>query len=373
MSAATDLQINAINNAANQIGNMAAYSGLVTEFANNLLARPTIRLPKFDVGGIINPGIVEVGTLDDFTGVYEDKGAIGETDDYQAVTSSTYAQMEPAAKQSIDSAIQAFVLAYCQPYQQSLNRLQAVLNEGLNDQAITWQVRQSWINELEQGLDRDRLAEADGVLKARSFGAEVMQPSMMAAFNRIGQAYNDRLAAARTTVFVKAFEMTLQYKQVCLQAMEQMTESLRNAFLQYATIQAGLLRHALDVAKEIGDKGLQTRETEIKGFEDRRAAALTLFKSLVEEWQTRMERFRVELQGRLDSRRMEYTNLEVQLKKAEIPYDGELRRNMQEAQLDVSALEHILSATVGLFDGFARVAQAAESGINSIGVATLAE
>jgi hypothetical protein len=110
---------------------------------------------------------------------------------------------------------------------------------------------------------------------------------------------------------------------------------------------------------------MQGYEAELKEKEGQRAAALAVLSAAIQRSQGEMMVFKTRIEALVATKEFEFKSIVTQIEQLKIPYEGELRVNLEQAQIAMHSGMKTVDATTGMAHMQGGIAQALASGINA--------
>jgi hypothetical protein len=358
-----------IQDASNRVADYAikadaAARGAI-DYAANLINLVKVKLPHWSASSFPVPGTIDMGkTPSMFTEVYHDPGSPGPAPDIAAIMQDAFDRANGPTQAMIDAAVLAFLNQYCPGYGNMLALLQAEINTGISYSPVSDSQYNAYVTQLENGLDDDRKAEQRKIGRAPANGHETPL-YLYARLDQAEQNYTDRLAKGRTDLTTAMVQIGLDYRKFCLGAQSSLIENSRSMMLTYAGIIAQLQDFMLRYGLAAGQVAMQGYEAELKEKEGQRAAALAVLSAAIQRSQGEMMVFKTRIEALVATKEFEFKSIVTQIEQLKIPYEGELRVNLEQAQIAMHSGMKTVDATTGMAHMQGGIAQALASGINA--------
>jgi hypothetical protein len=367
-----------INSANNKV---ADYAGNASAAANAAVARalsiavsdvllPSVYPLNFTAG---TPGTVSTGIAPSMTSVtYETPGQVGIAPDILSIMEAAYDSANAESKAAVDAAIYAFLNAYCPGYAANLSALQTALLAGINDVPITAAQQAQIVTQLQNQLDDDRKAAQRKVLSGSANGHETPL-FQVARLDAIDNSFTDNLAQARATVAVTLINLTVDMRKFSMGTLNEVINSTRSFVLQYAGIVTQLLDFNTRYAMAAGESAGRGYEAELKQNESLREWALAKLEANLKRMMADLDRYKTDLEAKIKAKELEYAGCEVEIKRKQIGFTGELQTLIQESNLNFRAAELGVDTYNRMAAMWGSIGESAASGVNAIASQSIQE
>lgn len=367
MSTAQDLIIDSQNFATTQAGNANSAASEVFALVAQMLQPFNIDLPTWNSGlvGGITP--IDIGTTPEFTGSFSPPTDLPTAPDIAADMLAAYNDASPTTLAAINAAMDSWLASYAPGYSAQVAALNGAVLDGLAGPALDESFEQALYNRLVQRVDGEsRANQRQAVTALAKRGYEMPQVALTGALNRVNGEAARNLAVAATEVYVERAKLELQHRQFCANLAATIQGQVRSAIVQFAGVVASLKDLALKYALAIGEMEAKTYELEADLFKVKLQAALAELSAAVDANRAAITAYQANLEAQATQRKVELERMRALLAAAEIPYKGELERNIKEQELDVQALHAAAQMAGAATNALSHIAAAAMSGINGI-------
>ena len=258
------------------------------------------------------------------------------------------ARFDLAEQDYNDRLAKARTETYVQGFQLMMERVRLALSKLQITQGVILAIRQLALSAILGDLDKLKL-DISTALAVRGLTADKM-----------------KLLLESATLSLSAVKSAWELRQENVKVLQAYTDNNRSVFLQFAGIVAGFRSDMLGFGKASADAAGAAYQSEIAYIENKRSASLTVLEAGIKRSSALADIWKTEIEAKSSALRLQYEGLNAQIKLAEIPYEGELRRFLTAWQMELTAYEAAGRIHSERANMLGHIAESLASGINAL-------